>query len=236
MKPTENLNTYEEHPLPDPEIGEASLLTDDQQAEAVAGPPLETPEKVEENSLVEIPSAQMSLEAELGQAIENANKYLDLAQRTQADLVNYRKRVESERLETRRFAIEDLIVDLMPVMDSLTQAAQVYNNVADSDNPLLDGVRRTISVLNKVLGKHGSQIIAEDDVPFDPTLHQPLLTETSDTVTTETVVEIYQQGVRIGDRVVKPAMVKVLVPLAQEPEEPPQPEEDTEAEELEGAS
>jgi len=161
---------------------------------------------------VELGEPSPGLEDELLEAREEAAKYLDLAQRAQAELINFRKRVENERAEVRKYATEEVVAELMPVRDSLAQAVQVYGDVPEGDNPLLDGVRRTIVMLDRVLGRHGVQIIAEADVPFDAELHQALLTEPSASVTVETVSEVYQPGVRIGERVVKPAMVKVLVP------------------------
>ncbi len=170
---------------------------------------------------------------ELEKARAEASEYLRLAQRTQADLINYRKRVESEREAFKQYAIEDLIFELVPVLDSLAQAEHVYQDVPAGENPLLDGVRKTKEMLHKVLLEHGVQMISEAKVPFNPSLHQPLHTETSPDVVVEMVAEVYQQGVRIGDRVIKPAMVRVLTPAADEEDEQAkeEPEEDTSGEE-----
>jgi molecular chaperone GrpE (heat shock protein) len=59
-------------------------------------------------------------------------------------------------------------------------------------------------------------MISEAKVPFNPSMHQPLHSEASPDVVVEIVAEVYQQGVRIADRVIKPAMVRVLTPLTEE--------------------
>lgn len=172
--------------------------------------------------------SEASVFLELEKARSEASEYLQLAQRSQADLINYRKRVESERETYKQFATEDLIFELVPVLDSLAQAEHMYKDIAPGENPLLDGVRKTREMLMKVFMQHGIEMIAETKIPFNPSMHQPLHSEASPDVVVEMVAEVYQQGVRIADRVIKPAMVRVLTPLAEEEDEhaDEEPEED----------
>jgi molecular chaperone GrpE len=179
--------------------------------------------------------SEASAYLELEKARAEASEYLQLAQRAQADLINYRKRVESERETYKQFAIEDLIFELVPVLDSLAQAEHMFEDVKAGENPLLDGVRKTREMLMKVFMEHGIEIIAETKIPFNPSMHQPLHSEASPDVVVEMVAEVYQQGVRIADRVIKPAMVRVLTPLTEDEEEDKhadeEPEEDAVGEE-----
>lgn len=177
--------------------------------------------------------SEASVFLELEKARAEAGEYLRLAQRAQADLINYRKRVESEHETYKQFAIEDLIFELVPVLDSLAQAEHMYKDIAHGENPLLDGVRKTREMLMKVFMEHGIEMISEAKVPFNPSMHQPLHSEASPDVVIEMVAEVYQQGVRIADRVIKPAMVKVLTPLEEEEVEhaEEEPEEDVVSEE-----
>lgn len=156
---------------------------------------------------------QASIAGDLEAARQLAAEYLDIAQRTRAELINFRKRVDKERNEYQRHAIEELVIDLLPCLESLEQAIHIYQDVKEGENPLLDGMRKTRTMLYKVLTKHGAEAINQPQVPFDPNLHMPLMTEESAEVEAPFVSEIYQQGVLVGDRVVKPAMVKVLVPI-----------------------
>jgi len=178
--------------------------------------------------------SEASVYLELEKARAEASDYLQLAQRAQADLINYRKRVESERETYKQYAIEDLIFELVPILDSLAQAEHMFEDVKAGENPLLDGVRKTREMLMKVFMEHGIEMIADTKVPFNPSMHQPLHSEASPDVVVEMVAEVYQQGVRIADRVIKPAMVRVLTPVPEEEEEQhadEEPEEDAVSEE-----
>jgi molecular chaperone GrpE len=141
-----------------------------------------------------------------------AAEYLDLAQRKEAELRNYRKRVQQDTEDARRFAVEGLLIDLFPALDGLAQAAHTYREKPDGADPLLDGVRRTVKSLESALSKHGVKKINETGVAFDAHLHQALSVEESADVTEETVAEVYVEGYRMGDVVLKPAMVRVVQP------------------------
>jgi molecular chaperone GrpE len=143
---------------------------------------------------------------------QQAGEYLELAQRAQAELENYRKRVLKDIEDARRFAVEGLLIDLFPSFDGLAQAIETYKEVQDGENPLLDGVRRTIRSLEAALKRHGIEKINDAPAPFDPALHHALNVEEDSEVLEETVAEIYVEGYRLGDTVLKPAMVRVLKP------------------------
>jgi molecular chaperone GrpE (heat shock protein) len=143
-----------------------------------------------------------------------AAEYLDLAQRKEAELRNYRKRVLQDMDDARRFAMEGLLADLFPAFDGLAQCAHTYRDKADGDDALLDGVRRTIRALEGALAKRGVTKISETGVPFDPHLHHAISMEDSSDVTEETVAEVYSEGFRMGDIVLKPAMVRVVRPAS----------------------
>lgn len=143
---------------------------------------------------------------------QQAKEYLDLAQRKEAELRNFRKRVEQDLEDARRFAVENLLADLFPALDGLAQAASTYKDAPDGENPLLDGVRSTVKTLERALLKHGIEKIDAAGVPFDADLHQPLKVETSADVQVDTVAEVYVQGFKLGDVVLKPAMVRVVQP------------------------
>ena len=141
-----------------------------------------------------------------------AAEYLDLAQRKEAELRNYRKRVVQDMEDARRFAMEGLLADLFPAFDGLAQCAHTYRDKPDGDDALLAGVRRTIRALEGALARRGVQKINETSVPFDARLHHAISIEDSCDVTEETVAEVYSEGFRMGDIVLKPAMVRVVRP------------------------
>jgi molecular chaperone GrpE len=143
---------------------------------------------------------------------QRAMEYLELARRKEAELQNYRKRVQKDMEVARRYAVEALLVDLFPALDGLAQAATSFSDTVDGENPLLDGVRRTVKSLETALSKHGIEKINQAPVPYDPESHQALNVETSNDVDVDTVAEVYVEGYRLGDTVLKPAMVRVVKP------------------------
>lgn len=138
-----------------------------------------------------------------------ATEYLELAQRKEAELRNYVKRVQQDMEDARRYAVESLLESLFPALDGLAQAARTYKDKPAGSDPLLDGVRGTIRALEGALLRHGIQKINDCPAPYDPELHQALTVEDSADVAEDTVTEIYVEGYRLGDKILKPAMVKV---------------------------
>jgi molecular chaperone GrpE len=167
-------------------------------------------ETAEPGMAVPTPEAEAPPEAVDWQA--KAMEYLDLAQRKEAELRNFARRVQQEKDDARRFAVEELLADLFPALDGLAQCARTYRDQPDGADPLLDGVRRTVRVLESALSKHGVEKISEAGVPFDPQHHNALSVEESPEATAETVAEVYVEGYRMGNVVLKPAMVRVVRP------------------------
>jgi len=156
---------------------------------------------------------------------QEARRNLELAQRKQAELENFRKRAVQDKDDAMRNAVEALLYDLFPALDGLSQAAHAFKDKATGQDPLLDGVRNTIKVLDLAFEKHGIERICEANVPFDSECHQALAVTESADVGVETVSEIYTEGYRLGRRVLKPAMVRVLKPLRENVEDLPEPVE-----------
>lgn len=173
----------------------------------VVTPPQPKPDNGQAKLSVEDP---LTLEIDWeSQAAEN----LELAQRKQAEMENFRKRAIQDKADARRNAVEALLYDLFPVLDGLNQAIHTFKDRAQGEDPLLDGVRSSIKVLDSAFCNHGIERISEIGVAFDANLHQPLAVEESNEVDVETVAEIYTVGYRMGERVLKAAMVKVVKPV-----------------------
>jgi molecular chaperone GrpE len=132
--------------------------------------------------------------------------YLDLAQRVQADFENYRKRAarEQERLVTH--AHERLVRELLPILDDLERALEAAERHAEAH--LVEGVKLVEKSLRASLAKEGLAEI-DTDGPFDPHVHEALLTQPSDASASGSILEVVQRGYRFGDRVVRPARVIV---------------------------
>ena len=140
----------------------------------------------------------------------------DAALRRQADFENYRKRVERERTETYNRVVADAARKLLPVMDNLSRALDAERSVESGESEefrhFLHGVQLISKQLSEVLESFGVQPIAAVGERFDPHIHEAVVTEPSDEHEPETVVEELARGYRIGDRLLRPAMVKVAAP------------------------
>ncbi len=137
----------------------------------------------------------------------------DTAARRQADFENYRKRIERERGETHRRIVADVARKLLPVMDNLTRALEAERTVEAAESKefrhFLHGVELIAKQLNDVFESLGIQPIDAVGQPFDPHLHEAVVTEPSDEYEPDTVTEEIARGYRIGDRLLRPSMVKV---------------------------
>ena len=143
---------------------------------------------------------------------ENAELKTQLARR-QADFENYRKRVERERNETYNRVVADLAAKLLPVSDNLKRALEAESSVeaAESDEfrHFLSGVDLIWKQLNGVLDALGVKPIPSVGEPFDPHVHEAVTTEATDEYEPDTVMQEIVAGYRLGDKLIRPALVKV---------------------------
>lgn len=143
---------------------------------------------------------------------ENADLKDRLARR-QADFENYRKRVERERSDTYNRVVADVAAKLLPVSDNLKRALDTEASVeaAESDEfrHFLSGVDLIWKQLNGVLDALGIKPIAAVGEPFDPHIHEAVVTEATDEYEPDTVIQEILAGYRLGDKLIRPALVKV---------------------------
>jgi len=143
---------------------------------------------------------------------ENA-ELKDRFARRQADFENYRKRVERERSETYNRVVADVAAKLLPVMDNLKRALESESSVEASESDefrhFLSGVDLIYKQLNGVLEALGIKPITAVGEQFDPHLHEAVVTEATDEYEPDTVTQEILTGYRLGDKLIRPALVKV---------------------------
>jgi molecular chaperone GrpE len=142
----------------------------------------------------------------LATAIAERDAYLDLAQRVQADFENYRKRAAREQDHLVAHAHERLVRELLPILDDLERALEAAERHEEAQ--LVEGVKLVEQSLRNALRKEGLLEI-ETDGPFDPHVHEALLTQPSEGAESGSVLEVVQRGYRVGDKVIRPARVIV---------------------------
>lgn len=140
--------------------------------------------------------------------LDNLKKELqdqkDTYQRMLAEYANYKRRTEQEKEQLGAFTRAEVIKKLLPALDNLERAA-----AAPAGEEYKTGVVMTIRQLNDILKEMGLEEIDAEGAPFNPEIHNAVMREDADGVEPDTVTEVYQKGYKIGDRVLRPSMVKV---------------------------
>ena len=145
------------------------------------------------------------LRAQLEQARAEAERYLNNWRRAEADFANYKKRVEQEREEIRRFANASLIINILPVLDDLERALSSLD-ARLAGLTWFDGIRLIYRKLQAILENAGVQEIPADGQPFDPRLHEAIHYAEGEE---GKVLAVVQKGYKLHDRVLRPALVIV---------------------------
>ncbi len=145
---------------------------------------------------------------ELRKKAEESDSFLDKLLRTRAELLNYQKRMRKEHEASAQYAIQDLILDLLPELDNFERAAKLAENSKDIDK-FVEGVKLIEDQLFKVLEKYGVKPIETLGKPFDPNLHEAVAEEENNEHSHHTVIEELQRGFLLKERVIRPSKVKV---------------------------
>lgn len=148
-----------------------------------------------------------SLTAELEKAKAQCDEYLDLAQRKQAEFANYRRRTEGVRQEAYDDGRRDAIEKLLPVVDNLERALSA---AGEEESALRDGVDMVLRQTRDALSKMGVEEIDPLGQPFDAELHNAVMQGTAEEGEPGTVCMVLQKGYKLGSRVIRHAMVKVV--------------------------
>jgi len=152
----------------------------------------------------EIEELKKKLEEKEKEFTEHHDRLLRLA----ADFENYKKRAVREKEDWAKFANEDLIRAILPFIDNLERAVNHAEKVADT-GVLIEGVRLTIQQLLQALNKFGLSSFQSVGKPFDPAVHEAMLVVGTDKQEPNQVVEEFQKGYLLNDRLLRPATVSV---------------------------
>ncbi len=152
----------------------------------------------------EIEELKTMLEEKEKEFKEHHDRLLRLA----ADFENYKKRTAREKEDWGKFANEDLIRAILPFIDNLERALDHAQKVADT-GVLIEGVRLTIQQLLQTLNKFGLSSFQSVGKPFDPAVHEAMLVVETDKHEPNQVVEEFQKGYLLNDRLLRPATVSV---------------------------
>jgi molecular chaperone GrpE len=145
-------------------------------------------------------------EDELAKALREREEYLALAQRTQADFENWRKRAAKEAAAAGERAKSGLVRELLPVVDNLERALA---SAEESEQHLAEGVRLVHSELLAVLERNGVEQFDPEGEKFDPEVHEALSTREADGAKAGLVLDVVEKGYKANGTVLRPARVVV---------------------------
>ncbi len=134
-------------------------------------------------------------------------EYLQMLQRTQADFENFRRRIRQEKEESLKYCSQRLVTNLLPVLDNFERALAAGGADVQS---FMAGMELIFRQLKEVLEKEGLNAMPVVGEEFDPAKHEAVMQVESSTYADNTVAEELQKGYLLLDRVIRPAMVKVV--------------------------
>lgn len=146
-----------------------------------------------------------AMKAQLAEAQAKTQEYLDAWQRERADFTNFRRRAEAEAHQSYRLAAGATIKKFLAVMDDLERALAHR----PADDTWANGVELVYRKYQGILDSEGVIRIEAEGKPFDPNLHEAIMQEPSEEYESGTVIAVLQQGYMYGEKVLRPAMVKV---------------------------
>jgi molecular chaperone GrpE len=150
-----------------------------------------------------------ALESEIAQLQQRIAELEDTLLRERAEAENQRKRWLREFEQARRFGVERLLSDLLPVLDSLEQGIKAAEAPGAGIDSLRQGVEMTLQLLRKAGESHGLSVVDPLGEPFNPELHQAMGMQPSSEVAADHVAAVLQKGYRLHERLVRPALVLV---------------------------
>lgn len=172
--------------------------------------PAEKPEKPEK-TVAELEAKIASLEQARK---ETWDRYL----RSAADLENLRKRTKRELDDARQDAKTKTLKEMLPVVDNLERAIE-HAAKDTATNPIVEGVQLVLRQFQTAFERLDVVAVDAQDKPFDPNLHEAISQQESETAAPGTIVQVLQRGYKIGERLLRPALVVVAKPPVPKPAE-----------------
>ncbi|WP_017578190.1 nucleotide exchange factor GrpE [Nocardiopsis kunsanensis] len=170
-------------------------------------------EYVAEEDAEEAPEIPDTPEDLVSEAINADERVVDLTndiKRVQAEYANYRKRVERDRVAVREAATAKVVGELLPILDDIGRARE--------HDELTGGFKAVGESLEATAAKLGLEKYAEQGEEFDPNVHEALTLVPVPNISVQTIIEVFQPGYRIGEKVLRPARVVVGDPQEEAPE------------------
>jgi molecular chaperone GrpE len=167
---------------------------------------LDAEQRAAESGTEAIGIAPVAESAQLEELRRENQELRDRLLRSRADIDNFRKRTEREKQDFYRYALSDIMREILPVLDNFERALAASTQSAQD---ILVGVDLIYKQLSDVLGKAGLRSVDQEGVPFDPSIHEAVARDDESPLPAHVVTTILQKGYMLNERLVRPAMVRV---------------------------
>ena len=179
----------------------------EQENTPVEGEVIEEQTAAEENAEPEATIEEWQAALEI--AVKQRDEYLDSLRRVQADFQNFKRRNSTARSDGYEEGAREVVAAMLPVIDNLERAIGAAVQAGDENSPMLEGVKMTLKSMLESAGRFGLTEIPAEGCEFDPEVHNAVMREETDDP--GKVLEVFQKGYKVKDRVIRYAMVKVSV-------------------------
>lgn len=213
MSPTdeEKISEEIEYVMEKPEPPEKTEKKEEAPGEPAAGEAVKEGHKPESEEGRTLKSKLKKRDAEIKQLKKEKEELRDQFLRKLAEMENLKKGLEREKADYLQYSLSELLLELLVVLDNFERALSAAEQGADG-NAFHNGIELIYRMYLNILLKKGVQPIEIKDGAFDPNLHHAMATEESDQVKDPKVAEVLQKGYMLHNRLLRPALVKVLVP------------------------
>lgn len=167
------------------------------------------------------------LEESLESATKDRDEFKDRYLRTLAEIDNFRKRVKKEKEEFQKYVLSEFLLDLLQVYDNLERALKAKTPsqkketilnllVSEDEKSIISGVEMIHKQFSDLLKKNNVVEIEALNKPFDPNIHQALSKEEKEDIDEPLVIEVYQKGFMYNEKLLKPTLAKVAIPIEED--------------------
>ena len=184
-----------------PEVMEQEPIAEEQVEKTEEQPTEAAPEEENEGTIEEWRAA-------LEIAVKQRDDNLDSLRRVQADFQNFKRRNATARADGYEEGAREVVAAMLPVIDNLERAIDAAVKAGD-EGPMVEGVRMTLKSLLDSAARFGLEEIPAEGCEFDPEVHNAVMREVTDDP--GKVIEVFQKGYKVKDRVIRYSMVKVSV-------------------------
>lgn len=202
-----------ENKLPEEEIKEENTAQPAEEPAAdQTAQEAETPEAQADEPAAEPGETEGTIEewkAALEIAVKQRDSYLDSLRRSQADFANFKRRNQNSRSDGYEEGTREVIAAMLPVIDNLERAIDACEKAGSENNTMLEGIKMTHKSLLDACARFGLEELPAEGCEFDPEIHNAVMREVTDDP--GKVIEVFQKGYKVKDRVIRYAMVKVSV-------------------------